>query len=154
MLEIYFSKTKHRVLQSYSWIYSCLGKIIVKGVTQVSGYSLKLLFCMFKRSQGRHNSVEGHNLFWNIFRWLERLCAQNLTQIKYVFACSKHSNIESGSSLCFFQTSIFLPNVHHSFWKLERILTLMIRRAKGLELIKNVFITHLSIFGSKKGFWP
>jgi hypothetical protein len=32
---------------------------------------------------------------------------------------------------------------------LERILTLMIRREKGLELMKIVFITHLSTFGSK-----
>jgi hypothetical protein len=32
---------------------------------------------------------------------------------------------------------------------LERILTLMIIRAKRLELMKIVFITHLSTFGSK-----
>jgi hypothetical protein len=38
--------------------------------------------------------------------------------------------------------------VHHSFSKLERILTLMIRRAKGLELINFIFTTDLSTFGS------
>ncbi len=54
-----------------------------------------------------------------------------------------------GLFLVFFKHPFFLPNVHHSFWKLERILTLMIRREKGFELIKNVFITHLSTFGSK-----
>jgi hypothetical protein len=32
--------------------------------------------------------------------------------------------------------------------KLERILTLMIRRAEGLELM-NFFITHMSTFDSK-----
>jgi hypothetical protein len=32
---------------------------------------------------------------------------------------------------------------------LERILTLIIKRAKGLELMKIVFITHLNTFGSK-----
>jgi hypothetical protein len=32
---------------------------------------------------------------------------------------------------------------------MERILTLMIRRAKGLELIKIVFIIDLNTFGSK-----
>jgi hypothetical protein len=32
---------------------------------------------------------------------------------------------------------------------LERILTLTIRRAKGLELMKIVFLIHLSTFGSK-----
>jgi hypothetical protein len=35
------------------------------------------------------------------------------------------------------------------FLKLERILTLMIRMAKGLELMKIAFIIHLNIFGSK-----
>jgi hypothetical protein len=38
--------------------------------------------------------------------------------------------------------------VHHSFSKLENILTLMIRRAKGLELMKKKIITDFSIFGS------
>jgi hypothetical protein len=37
--------------------------------------------------------------------------------------------------------------VHHSFKKLERVLTLVIRRAKGLEF----FITHLSTFDYKMG---
>jgi hypothetical protein len=32
---------------------------------------------------------------------------------------------------------------------LERILTLTIRRAKGLEPMKSIFITHLNTFGSK-----
>jgi hypothetical protein len=31
---------------------------------------------------------------------------------------------------------------------LKRILTLIIRRAKGLELMEIVFMTHLSTFGS------
>jgi hypothetical protein len=35
------------------------------------------------------------------------------------------------------------------FEKLERILTLMIRKEKGLELMRIDFITHLSTFGSK-----
>jgi len=39
--------------------------------------------------------------------------------------------------------------VHHSIFKLKRILTLMIRKAKGLELMKIIFITHLNTFGSK-----
>jgi hypothetical protein len=39
--------------------------------------------------------------------------------------------------------------VHHSFWKLKRILTLIIKRAKGLELMKIIFITHLSTFDTK-----
>jgi hypothetical protein len=39
--------------------------------------------------------------------------------------------------------------VHHSFLKLERILTLMIRREKRFELMKMIFITDLNTFGSK-----
>jgi hypothetical protein len=50
---------------------------------------------------------------------------------------------------CFFQMFFFLPNVHHSFWKLERALTSMIKKAKWFELMKIVFISHLNIFGSK-----
>jgi hypothetical protein len=55
--------------------------------------------------------------------------------------------------LVFFKHLIFLPNVHHSFWKLKNILTLMVRRAKGLELTKIVFITNLNTFGSNV-LWP
>ncbi len=51
---------------------------------------------------------------------------------------------------CFiFKHPFFLPNVHQSFLKLERISTLMIRRAKELELIKNKIITNLKTFDSK-----
>jgi hypothetical protein len=39
--------------------------------------------------------------------------------------------------------------VHHSFWKLERILTLMIRKTKKIELMKKISITNLNKFGSK-----
>jgi hypothetical protein len=64
------------------------------------------------------------------------------------FACSKHSNFESEQSF-FFQTFFFPPNVHHSFWKLERILTLMIRKAKVFEVMNLFFVTHLNTFGSQ-----
>jgi hypothetical protein len=44
-----------------------MGKITVKGTTQVCGHSLKLQFCMFERSQGKHNGLDCHKCFWNIF---------------------------------------------------------------------------------------
>jgi len=44
-----------------------VGKIIVKGATQVSGHSLKLNFYMFEKSQEKHNSLNFHKVFWNIF---------------------------------------------------------------------------------------
>jgi len=54
----------------------------------------------------------------------------------------------SVDNLCF-----FLPNVHHSFWKLM-ILTLIIKREKGLELMKFIFkfehIWFRSVFDLKK----
>jgi len=49
----------------------------------------------------------------------------------------------------FFKCHFFLPNVHHSFFKLEKILTLMTRREKGIKLMIIYFITNLNTFGSK-----
>jgi hypothetical protein len=43
------------------------GKNTIKGATQVSGHSLKVYFCMFERSQVKHNSLDGHKFFGNIF---------------------------------------------------------------------------------------
>jgi hypothetical protein len=66
---------------------------------------------MFERSQGKHDSLDCHNVFGNIFHELQGLHAQSWTQIKNVFARSKHSKFES----IFFKCIFFLPNVHHSF---------------------------------------
>ncbi len=105
------------------------GKITIKEATQVSGYLLRLHFYMFKRSQGKHNSLDCHN-FFGIFSIICKVYTFIvLTWIKNVFACSKHS------IFVFLQILFFLANVHHSCWKLKRILTLMIRRAKVLELM-------------------
>ncbi len=83
------------------------------------------------------NNLGCHKNFGIFFHYLQSLHVQSLTQIKNVFACSKHS-----------------------FWKLERILTLIIGRAKIFELMKKKFTTNLSIFGStcafdleNYGFW-
>jgi hypothetical protein len=75
----------------------------------VSGHSLKLHFCLFERSQGNHNNLDYHNVFWNIFYELQSLHVQRLIQIKYVFTCSKHLNLESGQSL-FFSDIFFSTN--------------------------------------------
>jgi len=40
------------------------------------------------------------------------------------------------NNLYVFQTSFFLSNVHQFFRNLERILTLTIKKAKGLELMQ------------------
>ncbi len=73
----------------------------------MSGHSLKLHFCMFERSQVKHNSLDCHNFVWNIFHYLQSLHSQSLTQIINMFACLKHSNLESGQSLFFFSNVLF-----------------------------------------------
>jgi len=51
--------------------------------------------------------------------------------------------------LVFFQTSYFSTKCAPFLKKLKSILTLMIRKEKGFELMKIFFITNLSTFGSK-----
>jgi hypothetical protein len=38
--------------------------------------------------------------------------------------------------------------VHHSFLKLERILTMIIIKEKGFDIMKIIYITNLNTFGS------
>jgi hypothetical protein len=82
-------------------------------------------------------------------------------QTKNIFACLKHS-IYLKSELFFLKkkTFLFLPNVHHSFWKLEKILTLMIKKAKRTWIDKKWFnnpFEHIwlkNVFDLKNyGFW-
>jgi hypothetical protein len=51
----------------YILLIRLMGKNIVKGATQVNGHSLKLNFDMFERLQVKHNNLNCHNFFWNIF---------------------------------------------------------------------------------------
>jgi hypothetical protein len=44
-----------------------MGKIIIKGTTQMSQHYLKLQFCMFEKSQGKHNNKDCRNNFKIIF---------------------------------------------------------------------------------------
>jgi hypothetical protein len=43
-----------------------LGKNTIKGFTQVNVHSLKLHFCMFERSQVKHNNLDYHFFLKNI----------------------------------------------------------------------------------------
>ncbi len=55
-------------------------KITIRRTTQVSGHdSLKMYFCIFEGSQGKHNRLDFHHVFCNIFHQLQSLYAQNLT---------------------------------------------------------------------------
>ncbi len=114
----------------------------------MNGHSLKLHFCMFKRSQRKHNSLDCH-FFWEYFSLITNFTCSKLNTNQKCFCMFKTFKPWEWTSLYFFKHPFFIPNVHRSFWKLEMILTLMIRRVKGLELMKIVFITHLNTFGLK-----
>ncbi len=123
-------------------------KMTIKGTTQVNEQSLKLHFFMFERSQGKHNSLNCHN-FLGIFFINCKVYMLKVWHKSKKFLYIQNIQTSRVDNPCFFQTSFFLPNVHHSFWELKRILTLIIRRAKKIESMTIVFITHLSTFGSK-----
>ncbi len=53
------------------------------------------------------------------------------------------------NSPCFFQMFLFFTKCAPFLLKIRKILILMIKKAKGLELIKKTFITHLNAFDSK-----
>jgi hypothetical protein len=44
-----------------------MGKIIIKGTTQMSQHSLKLQFFMFEKLQAKHNNKDYRNNFKIIF---------------------------------------------------------------------------------------
>ncbi len=124
------------------------GKNIIKGATQESGHSIKLHFWMPKRSQVKDNVLDCQNLFEIFFI----KCKDYMLKAWYKSKMFLHvQNIQTSriDNLYFSNVFFLLPNVHHSFLKLERILTLMIRREKRFELMKMIFITDLNTFGSK-----
>jgi hypothetical protein len=114
----------------------------------MNGHSLKLHFCMFEKSQMKHNSLDCHNFFKIFFINFKVYVLKGWHKSKMFLHVQSTQTSKVGSPF-FFKCFCFLPNVHNSFWKLKRIFTLIIRRAKGLELMKIVFITHLSTFWLK-----
>jgi hypothetical protein len=100
----------------------------------------------------KHNNLDYHNFLKNISinYKIYTLKAWHKSKKNYMFKAFKPWKW----TIFIFSNILFsLPNVHHSFWKLKTILTLMIRRAKGLELMKIIFIINLSTF-AQKCFWP
>jgi hypothetical protein len=139
------------IVTMLNWQSILMGKNIIKGATQVRGHFLKLYFYMFERSQVKHNNLDFHKIFWNISLITKFTCSKFDTNQKCFFMFKALKPWE-WIVLVFFKCPFFLPNMHHSFWKLEWILTL-IRKAKWLKLMKIIFITNLSTFGSKV-LWP
>jgi len=130
-----------------------MGKNTIKGNTKVNGHFLKLHFCMFEKS------FEWNIIIWIIIFFLEYFssiakfkCSKFDTNKKW-FCMFKTVKLQEWTILIFFKHYFFFPNVHHFFWKLKRILTAIIKRTKGFELMKfNDFTIHLSTFASKVFF--
>jgi len=125
-----------------------LDKNTIKRATQVNGHSFKLHFCMFERSQLKHNSLDCDNFFWNISHSLQNLHVQSLTQIKKN-PCSKHSNFKSGQ-FCFFQMSFFYQICTIPSWNWRGFKHWWLK-GKKLKLMKILFIIDFSIYGYR--FW-
>ncbi len=109
----------------------------------MSEHFFKLHFCMFEKSQGIHNSLDYRN-FFGIFSINCKVYIFKAWHISKMFLHVQITQTWRVDSPYFFQMFFFLPNVHHSFRKLERILTLMIIKEKGFEFMKIVYITNLS----------
>ncbi len=121
----------------------------------MNGHSLKLHFYSLKDHKW---SI----IVWiviNIFAIFSINCKDYVLKFWHKSEMFLHVQTSKVDFPFFSNVLFFLPNVHHSFWKLERILTLMIRRAKGLELIKKNYnqfehIWFRSAFDFENyGFW-
>jgi hypothetical protein len=62
----------------------------------MSGHSLKLYFCMFERSQVKHDSLHCQNYFWEYFSLIVKFTCSKFDTNKNKIACSKDSNLENG----------------------------------------------------------
>jgi hypothetical protein len=61
----------------------------------------------------------------------------------------KALKLQEWTIIVFFQTSFFSNKCAPFFLKIGKDFSIDDKRAKGLELMKIIFITHLSTFGSK-----
>jgi hypothetical protein len=78
----------------------------------MNGHPLQLHFCMFERSQGKHNSLDCHKKIWNIFHEFQSLHVQSLIQINlffYIFKAFKLNNPCFFSNILFFYQMYSIP---------------------------------------------
>jgi hypothetical protein len=90
-------------------------------------------------------------LFLEYFPLITKFTCSTLDTNQKCFCMLKTLAPWKWTILVFFQTSFSLPNVHHSFFKLERILKLTIKNARGLELI-NCFYNPFEHIWLKSAF--
>ncbi len=81
----------------------------------MSGHSLKIAFYMFEKSQGKHNSLDCHKCFWNIFPLIVEFTCSKLDRNQKCFCMFKTFKLQKWTIFIFFKCPFFLPNVHHSF---------------------------------------
>ncbi len=94
-------------------------------------HSFKLYFCMFEKSQRKHNSLDCHNNFWNIFHCLHTCSKLGGKKKLHV----QNTQILRMDNPYFFRTSFFSIKCTPFLLKIKKIVTLMIRREKGFELM-------------------
>jgi hypothetical protein len=67
----------------------------------MKGHSLKLYFCVFERSQMKHNNFDCHNFFYKYFALIVKFTCSKFDTNQKKIACSKYSNLENGQSFFF-----------------------------------------------------
>ncbi len=94
------------------------GKNTFKGVTQVNEHFLKLHFCMFERSQVKHNNLDCHK-FFALFSINYKFYMLKIWHKFKFFLHVENIQILRVDSLCIFQMSFFLPNdtIPSKIWK-------------------------------------
>ncbi len=107
----------------------------------------------------KHNNLDCYKKIWNIFHQFQSLHAQYLTQIKNVFACSKHSNLKNGQS-SFFPNVLFFTNCAPFFLKIGEDFNIDDQKGKRTWINEFFFYNpfkHIwlkSVFDSENyGFW-
>jgi hypothetical protein len=84
-----------------------MGKNTVKGAPQVSGHFFKLHFCMFERSQRKHNNLDCHKKFGIISIYFEFYMFKSWHKSK-MFLHVQNTQTSRVASLYFFKMFFFL----------------------------------------------
>jgi hypothetical protein len=96
-----------------------MGKNMVKGATQVSGHFLKLHFCMFERSQMKHNNLDCHNFLGNIFSLIAKITCSKLHTNQKCFCMFKTLKPQKWIVFVFFKHpfSYQMCNIFSKNWR-------------------------------------
>ncbi len=73
----------------------------------MSGHSLKLQFCMFERSQVKHNSLDCHNFFGIYFPLIAKFTCSKLNTNSKIFLHVQSIQTSRVDNPCFFKCLSF-----------------------------------------------